>query len=164
MMFWGQEMMTNLATQGSAQGGKVTSQGNTCIKFPNNPFPLCMIKILEEGRGDDTLCPPLKTTFAITHLMFLERFVNPLLTPPPHFKHLSLSPPFRSTTLQPLPSPPYIKVLIVHFFTALDSKNANSFNLTPHSLHLSAILSRESTCDWQMWVTLSVPIICSNCE
>ena len=46
------------SAQGSAQGREVTSQSDTCIKFPNNPFPLCMVKILGGGRGDDTLCPP----------------------------------------------------------------------------------------------------------
>ena len=72
-----------------------------------------MIKIFRGGRDGDTFKTPfpLRIAFALPtpcFKTFLERSLNDLHPPPPHFKHPSLLPPSPSTT------PPPLKILIVH--------------------------------------------------
>ena len=70
-----------------------------------------MIKIFRRGgRGGDTFETPHPTNHFCLYPPPVLRCVwkDPLMTPPPHFKHLSLLPPTPSTTPSPL------KILIIH--------------------------------------------------
>ena len=122
-------MMKNLVAQGSAQEGEITSQSDTCIKFPNNPFPLCMMKILGGGRADDTLCPP-ENNFCHYPPHVSGKIREPSSNPTLSIFHCL---PFLIHN-PAAPPPPTQKFWFVNFFTALEGKNANLLKLTPRSI------------------------------
>ena len=75
-------------------------------------FKWCMIKKFSGGQGWWHLQNPLPFTknFCLSPPPVLRCFwEDPLMTPPPHFKHPSLLPP-----PHPPPLPPPLKILIIH--------------------------------------------------
>ena len=83
----------------------------TIIANKQHTLTLCTIKIFLVGRGGDTfkpLPPPLRTTFAFTHHLFLQRSLN---DPTPHYPTSSIL----HYLLPPLPPPPKNFDHSIHF-------------------------------------------------